>query len=119
MLLLPFKGGDHQPLELVPDLSAGTAGSAIPAAGSAPRPAARYRGGSILPAEAPPTGNATPPPPAAPAPVRQRCGTRARSSRGRAVRVRGSRRSSAVAHSSSSDDPGLGDEPPEHLAAAA
>jgi hypothetical protein len=35
-LLLPFKAGDHQPLELVPDLSAGIAGSAIPAAGSAP-----------------------------------------------------------------------------------
>jgi hypothetical protein len=51
MLLLPFKAGDHQPLELVPDLSAGTAGSAIPVAGSAPRPAATYRGGSILPAE--------------------------------------------------------------------
>jgi hypothetical protein len=48
------------------------------------------------------------------APVRQRCGTRARSSRGRSVRVRGSRRSTAAAHSSSSDDPGLGDEPPEH-----
>jgi hypothetical protein len=30
MVFLPFKGGDLQPLELVPDLSAGTAGSAIP-----------------------------------------------------------------------------------------
>jgi hypothetical protein len=41
MVFLPFKAGDHKALELVPDLSAGTAGSAIPAAGSAPTPAAR------------------------------------------------------------------------------
>jgi hypothetical protein len=67
-----------------------------------------------------PGGNGTPPPPtAAPAPVRQKCGTRARSSRGRAVRVRGSRRSTAAAHSSSSDDPGLGDEPPRKRRVAA
>jgi hypothetical protein len=52
--------------------------------------------------------------PTAPAPVRRKCGTRARASRGRSVRVRGSRRSTAAAHSSSSDDPGLGDEPPKY-----
>jgi hypothetical protein len=50
-LLLPLKASDQQPPELVPDLSAGTADEAIPVAGSAPRPAARYRGGSILPPE--------------------------------------------------------------------
>jgi hypothetical protein len=43
-------------------------------------------------------------------------GTRARASRGRPVRRRGSRR---IARASSSDDPGLADEPPEHLAVAA
>lgn len=119
MLFLPFEADDHQPLERVPDLSAGTAGCATPAAGSAPAPATPYRGGSIHPAEAPPIENATSPPPTAPpAPVRQRCGTRARSSRGRAVRVRGSRRSTAAAHSSSSDDPGPG-EPPGHRRVAA
>ena len=112
MVFLPFKAGDHQPLELVPDLSAGTAGSAIPAA--APRPAARYRGGSILPAEAPPIVNATPPPPtAAPAPARRKCGTRARASRGRAVRARGSRRSNAASRAAPSGDPDPGDEPPK------
>ena len=43
-----------------------------------------------------------------------RPGPRARASRGRPVRVRGSRRSSSAAHSSSSDDPGLGDEPSKY-----
>ncbi len=42
--------GQYAPVELVPDLSAGTAGSAIPVQGSAPRPAATYPGGSVLPA---------------------------------------------------------------------
>jgi hypothetical protein len=111
MPFLPFKASDHQPLELVPDLSAGTSGSAIPVAGSAPRPAARYRGGSVLPAEAPPMGNATPlPPMAAPAPVRRKCGTRARAPRGRTFRRRGSRRG-AVATRAGPDD-SSGD--PEH-----
>ncbi len=51
-----------------------------------------------------------------PAPTRapRKCGTRARAPRGRPVRVRGSRRSTAAAHSSSSDDPGLGGEPPRY-----
>ena len=107
MLFLPFKASDHQAPELVPDLSAGTAGSAIPAAGSAPTPAARYRGGRILPAETPPTGNATPPLPiAAPAPVSQRCGTRARASRGRPVRRRGSRRGTASTRAGPDSDAG-------------
>lgn len=119
MMFLRFKAGDHEPLELVPDLSAGTAGYAIPIAGSAPTPAARYRGGSILPAEASSNGNATPPPQAtpppptaAPAPVRQRCGTRARSSRGRPVRLRGSRRgrTATATRAGPSGDPDLADE---------
>jgi hypothetical protein len=38
MLFLPFKANDHQTPELVPDLSAGTAGCAIPAASPARRP---------------------------------------------------------------------------------
>jgi hypothetical protein len=95
MLFLPFKASDHQTPELVPDLSAGTAGSAIPV--SAPTPAARYRGGRILPAEAPPTVNETPlPPPQTTTAHKQRkCGTRARAPRGRAFRRRGSRRGAA------------------------
>jgi hypothetical protein len=94
MLFLPFKAGDHQPLELVPDLSAGTAGRAIPVAGLAPTPAATYRGGSVLPPEAPPIVDATPlPPPQTTTANKQRkCGARARAPRGRAFRRRGSRR---------------------------
>jgi hypothetical protein len=113
MLFLPFKAHDHQTPELVPDLSAGTAGSAIPAAGSAPTPAARYLGGSVLPAEAPP------PEPRGSMFVaggyevaiedtallvdalawrrRSKCpGARSRASRGRPVRRRGSRRATAT-----------------------
>jgi hypothetical protein len=59
-------------------------------------------------------GQTPPPPPAATRRVRPCAQGRARASRGRAVRVRGSRRSTAAAHASSSDDPGLGDEPPGH-----
>jgi hypothetical protein len=121
-LFLPFKASDHQTPELVPDLSAGTAGSAIPLAGSHPPPEPRGStfvcGGYEVPfgheeelmaalrSLRRPKGPGT----------RLRAGrSRARSSRGRAVRRRGSRR---IARASSSDDPGLGDEPPEHLAAA-
>jgi hypothetical protein len=109
-LFLPFKPGDHQAPELVPDVSAGTADSAIPV--SAPTPAARYRGGSILPAEAPSIVNATPPPPppTAPAPVRRKCGTRARAPRGRAFRRHGSRRGAAATRAGPDD--GSGDPEP-------
>jgi hypothetical protein len=54
------------------------------------------------------------PPTTAPAPVRRKCGARARTSRGRPVRVRGSRRSTAASQSASSADPDLGDEPPRY-----
>jgi hypothetical protein len=124
MVFLPFKGGDLQPLELVPDLSAGTAGSAIPV--STPPPQRRGSkfvcGGYEVP-----SGHEEELLPALRSLRRPKgAGTRlhaararARASRGRSVRVRGSRRSTAAAHSSSSDDPGLADEPPEHLAAVA
>jgi hypothetical protein len=105
-LIQTFDPGQYAPVELVPNLSAGTAGSAIPVAGSGPRPAARYRGGSVLPAEAPPIVNATPLPPrrtSAHAP-------RARASRGRPVRRRGSRRGTTATRAGPDD--GSGDPEP-------
>jgi hypothetical protein len=113
-LLLPFKASDHQAPELVPDLSAGTAGSAIPLAGSHPPPEPRgskfVAGGYEVPIEDTALLMA-----ALTTRRRSTCPQgRARASRGRAVRRRGSRR---IARASSSDDPG--GEPPEHLAAVA
>ena len=131
-LIQTFDPGQYAPVELVPDLSAGTAGYAIPVA--APRPAATYRGGSFLPAEAPPpqssgskfvAGGYEVPfgheeellaalrslrRPKGPGTRLHAARARARSSRGRPVRRRGSRR---ITRASSSDDPGLG-EPPGH-----
>jgi hypothetical protein len=123
MVFLPFKAGDHKALELVPDLSAGTAGSAIPAAGSAPTPAARYRGGGVLPAEAPPPeprgskfvagGYEVPIEDTAALMAaltsrrRSTCSQgRARASRGGPVRRRGSRRTAAATRAGPDDSSG-------------